>query len=133
MMPARYISAIASMMPEPQMPVTPCPRPPRAKPGSSDQASAPITLKRGSSVARVDAHALDRARRGALAAGDLRALEGRAGRRRAGEQARPVAEHDLGVGADVDEQRASLAAVRPSASTRRRQSAPTWPAMQGSV
>ena len=34
----------------------------------------------------VDAHALDGAGRGALAAGDLRALEGRAGRRGAGEQ-----------------------------------------------
>ena len=36
---------------------------------------------------------------------DLRALEGRAGRARAGQQAVAVAEHDLRVRADVDEQR----------------------------
>ena len=52
MIPARYISAIASMMPEPQMPVTPIGAIASAKPGSSDQRSQPITLKRGSSVAR---------------------------------------------------------------------------------
>ena len=44
------ISAITSMIPEPQMPVTP-----RAlsapKPGSSDQRSEPMTRKRGSRVA----------------------------------------------------------------------------------
>src|SRR3546814_16625550 len=51
---------------------------------------------------RVDAHALDGAGRRALAAGDLRALEGGAGRRRAGQQAVAVAEHDLGIGAAVD-------------------------------
>ncbi len=51
----------------------------------------------------VDAHALDRARRRALAAGDLRPLERGAGRRGAGEQPLAIAEHDLGVGADVDQ------------------------------
>ena len=61
---------------------------------------------------RIDAHALDGARRRALAAADLRALEGRTGRARAGEQALVVAEHDLGIGADVDEQRHLLGEVR---------------------
>ena len=103
--PARNISATASMMPEPQMPVTPILPVAAAKPSSSDQRSQPITLKRGSSVVPVDPHPLDRARRRPLAAGDLRALEGRAGRRRAGQQPVAVAEHDLGIGADVDHQR----------------------------
>ena len=91
-----------------------------------------MTLKRGSSVCGIDAHALDGAGRGALAAGDLRALEGRAGRARAGEQPLAVAEHDLGVGADVDEQR-DLVVAGPGARTRitPAASAPTWPAMQG--
>ena len=75
-----------------------------AKPGSSDQSSMPMTRKRGSSVVAVDPDALDRARRGALARRDLGALEGRAGRRRRGEQAVLVAEHDLGVRPDVDDQ-----------------------------
>ena len=44
--PARWSSAIASMIPEPQTPVT-CAA---ANPGSSDQASVPITRMRGSSV-----------------------------------------------------------------------------------
>ena len=105
MMPERNISAIASMMPDPQMPVTPSAPVASAKPGSSDQKSEPITLKRGSSVFAVDAHALDRARRGALAAGNLRAFEGRAGRRGAGEQTVAIAEHDFGIGADIDQQR----------------------------
>ena len=61
---------------------------------------------------RVDAHALDGAGRGALAAGNLGALEGRAGRRGGGDEALPVAEHDLGVGADIDQERDLLAAVR---------------------
>ena len=83
-----------------------------AKPGSSDHRSQPITLNLGSSVSAVDAHALDRARRGALAAGDLRALERRAGRRRAGEQPLAIAEHDLGVGADVDQKGQFVLEVR---------------------
>src|SRR6185437_13320159 len=62
---------------------------------------------------RVDPYALDRARRGALATADLCTLERRAGRARAGEQALPVAQHDLGVGADIDEQRNFLAKVGP--------------------
>ena len=43
-MPARNSSAIASMMPEPQMPVTPVAATAASKPGSSDQRSEPITL-----------------------------------------------------------------------------------------
>ena len=111
MIPARYISAIASMIPEPQTPVTPrslgrlgearIVRPEIA----ADHLEARLQRR------AVDAHALDRARRGALAAGDLRALEGGAGRRGAGEQALAIAEHDLRVGADVDEQRQLVAKV----------------------
>ena len=52
----------------------------------------------------VDAHPLDRAGGGALAAGDLRALEGRPCRRRGGDEPFALAEYDLGVGADVDDQ-----------------------------
>ena len=52
----------------------------------------------------VDADALDRARRGALAAADLGALEGRPGRAGGGEQPVGVAEDDLRVRADVDDQ-----------------------------
>ena len=63
-------------------------------------------------VQAVDAHAFDRARRRALAAGDLSALEGRAGRRGAGEQPLAGAEHDLGVGADVDEKGQLVLEVR---------------------
>ena len=48
-MPHKNISAITSMMPEPQTPVTGVAG---SKPGSLDHNSQPITLKRGSSVAR---------------------------------------------------------------------------------
>ena len=61
---------------------------------------------------RVDPHALDRARRGALAAADLRPLERRPGRARRGEQPVAVAEHDLGVRADVDDQVDLVAEIR---------------------
>jgi hypothetical protein len=61
----------------------------------------------------IDAHALDRTGRGALAAADLRALEGRAGRAGAGQQALVVAQHDLGIGADVDQQRHLFGQVGP--------------------
>ena len=50
MMPARYMQAMASMMPEPQMPVTPCSPTCDSNSGSSDHSSQPITRKRGSSV-----------------------------------------------------------------------------------
>ena len=52
----------------------------------------------------VDADALDRAGRRSLPAGNLGALEGRAGRGRAREQALAVTEHDLGVGAHIDDE-----------------------------
>jgi len=47
----------------------------------------------------------------ALAAKDLRALEGGPGRRRAGEQAASVAEQKLGVGAEVGYQRQFVAQI----------------------
>ncbi len=50
--PARNISATTSMIPEPQMPLIPVSAMPAAKAGSSDQASTPMTRKRGSSVSR---------------------------------------------------------------------------------
>ena len=95
------------------MPVTPVAAVASAKPGSFDQRSQPITLMRGSSVSRIDAHALDRARRRALAAADLRAFERGPGGARAGEQPAAVAEHDLRIGADVDEQRHRVGQIRP--------------------
>ena len=70
-----------------------------------------MTLNRASSVCGIDAHALDGARRGALAATDLRALERRARRARAGEQPLAIAQHDLRVGAHVDEQSQLIAEV----------------------
>ena len=100
------------MMPEPQMPVTPVAATAASKPGSSDHRSRADDLEARLERDGIDAHALDRAGRGALAATDLRALEGRAGRARAGEQAVAVAEHDLGVGADIDQQREFVAAGR---------------------
>ena len=100
------------MIPEPQTPVTPrrlgrlCEARLVGPEIAADHFEA--RLKRRP----VDPHPLDRARRGALAAGDLRALEGRAGRRGAGEQPLAIAEHDLGVGADVDEKRELVPEVR---------------------
>ena len=60
----------------------------------------------------VDADALDGAGRGALAAADLGALEGRAGRTGRGEQPALVAQDDLRVGADVHEQGHALGQLR---------------------
>ena len=57
-----------------------------------------------------DAHGLDRAVGGAHAAADLRGLEGRPGGRGGREQALDVAERDLAVRADVDEQPQPLVA-----------------------
>ena len=48
--PARYSSAIASMIPEPQIPVIPVDVVDSGKAGSSDQWVLPMTLKRGSRV-----------------------------------------------------------------------------------
>ena len=52
MIPARYISAMTSMIPEPQMPVTPVPDIASLNPGSSDHRSLPMHLNLGSSVSR---------------------------------------------------------------------------------
>ena len=60
----------------------------------------------------VDAHPLDRARGRTLAGLDLRAFEGGAGRRGRGQQPRAVAEHDLGIGADIDDQHRLVRPVR---------------------
>ena len=70
--------------------------------------SARFVPKRGREI-----RAANRNGRGTLAAGDLCSLEGRAGRRRGGDDPFPVAENDLGVGADVDEQRHLLVEVGP--------------------
>ena len=59
-----------------------------------------------------DADALDGARRGALAGGNLRAFEGRAGRRRGGKHAVAVADDDLGVCSDIDDKRVDLILLR---------------------
>ena len=48
--PDRYISAITSMIPEPQIPLTPTRALLSANSGSSDHCSQPMTRKRGSSV-----------------------------------------------------------------------------------
>ena len=98
--PARWSSAIASMIPEPQTPVTCVP----ANPGSSDHASHPDHADARLERLRIDAHALDRTRGRTLAARDLRALERRPGRARGGEESVAVAEHDLGVRPDVDDE-----------------------------
>jgi hypothetical protein len=73
-------------------------------------------LERGA----VDPNALDRAGGGTLAAGDLRALEGRPGRARRGEDPSSSTEHDLRVGADVDQQLELRGAVWPLGEHRRR-------------
>ena len=83
---------------------------PSAKPGSSDHRSQPMTLKRGSSEIAVDPDTLHGARRGALPAADLGALEGGSGRARRGEQPVPVAQDDLGVRAHVHEESDGLGA-----------------------
>ena len=58
-----------------------------------------------------DLHDLDGAVRRTHAAPDRAALEGRPGGRCGGDDGVPVAEHDLAVGADVDEQPRALVAV----------------------
>ena len=121
---------MTSTMPEPQMPVTP------VGDGLGEARLVrpelePMTRKRGSSVCAVDPHAFDGAGRRALAGGDLRAFEGGAGGRGGREQPARVAEHDLGVGADVDDERQRVGEYGVSASITPAASAPTWPAMQG--
>ena len=111
-MPARNISAMTSTMPDPQMPVTP--EPPDdalearlVRPARRADDPEPRLERRP-----VDPDPLDRAGRGALAAADLGALEGRPGRARRGEEPALVAEDDLGVGADVDREAHGLRAMR---------------------
>ncbi len=61
---------------------------------------------------RIDAHAFDRARRGPLTGADLRPLERRSRRARCRVLTIAIAEHDLGVGADVDQQLHVLGPMR---------------------
>ena len=96
--PTLTSSATASTRPEPHSPrgatspITPSSTPGRPRPG----------------VSLID---LDRAVGGAHAAADRAALERRPGRRRGRQDPLAVAEHDLAVGADVDEQPDPLVAV----------------------
>ena len=62
---------------------------------------------------------------------DLGALEGRAGRARRGQQPALVAEDDLGVRADVDDERHPLGLVRLLGEDHAGRVGPTWPAMHG--
>ena len=121
--PTRTSSAQASTRPEPHTPT-----------GSS----SPITPSTDAVV--VDAHGLDRARRGAHAAADLGRLEGRAGGRGRRQQAVARAEGDLAVRADVDEQAQPAVALQAAGQqarddvaadvgAERRQDA--WPARAG--
>ena len=112
MMPARYISAITSMMPEPHTPVMPV-----AAVASLETALVGPQIRADELETRferltIDAHALDRSGRRALPAADLRAFECRARGTRAGHQARAIAEHDLGVGADVHQQSHLVGKIR---------------------
>ena len=53
MIPDKYISATASIIPDPQIPVIPIDTVFSLKSGSSDHKSEPITLKRASRVDRL--------------------------------------------------------------------------------
>ncbi len=132
--PARYISAITSMMPEPQIPVTPVAAVAEAKPGSFDQRSQPITCARLERLP-IDAHALDRARRGALAAADLACPRTRGP---SAEQASrrlwlPRTISAFSVPTSTSSVTSSERESGCSASTTPAASAPTWPAMHGST
>ena len=131
MIPARNISAIASMIPEPQTPVTPVVAVASAKPGSSDQKSQPITLKRGSSVARS-------MRMRSIAPGAARWPQEICAPSKAGpvgdEQASSRSRLPNTISALVPTStmsRSSSLRYGASASTTPAVSAPTWPAMQG--
>ena len=100
------------MMPEPQMPVTPVAEVASAKPSLVGPKLAADDLDLGLQRLTVDAHPLDRAGGRALAGGDLRAFEGRARGRGRGQQPLAVAEHDLGIGADIDDQHGLVGPVR---------------------
>ena len=81
----------------------------------------------------VDPDALDRARCGPLPTRDLRAFERRPRRAGGGEQSVAVAEHDLRVRADVDDQVHDVLVVGASDRMTPAVSAPTWPAISGSA
>ena len=117
--PQIAISATVSMMPEPQMPVTPVERDRLGEAFFVRPEIAADHLEARLERRAVDAQALDGARRGALAAADLRALEGGPGRRRASEQPLTVAEHDLGIGADIDDEADLVGEIRGLRTTRR--------------
>ena len=92
--PTLTSSATASTRPEPHRP---------ARLDVADHAELDVVV--------ADLDDLDRAVGGPHAAADRAALERRAGRRRGREDPVAVAEHDLAVGADVDEQPGALVAV----------------------
>ena len=124
--PARYSSATASTIPEPQTPVTwtrrTRPRPTRRR--SRSRATA----------ARASRGRCERARRHPAPRAD-RTRSARPRRRgrwaRRCEQSVAVAEHDLRVRADVDDEADSSPRYGASDSSTPAVSAPTWPAMQG--
>ena len=104
---------MTSTMPEPQTPVTPVRRVDASKPGLvRPAADEPMTRKRGSRVSLS-------IRTRSIAPGAARwpheicaPSKAGPGRRRGGEQPVPRAEDDLGVRADVDEQRDLVREVR---------------------
>jgi hypothetical protein len=66
-----------------------------------------------------------------LARADLRALERGAGGRGTGQNAGLVAQEDLGIGADIDDEREVIGLIGFFGQATAAASAPTWPAMQG--
>src|SRR6202047_4492087 len=98
MMPHRYISAMTSMIPEPQIPVTPVATTTASNPGSAGPKAGADDLESGLQRYRIDTHTLNRARRRPLTAADLGSLECRTCRARAGEQAGVVSQHHLVLG-----------------------------------
>ena len=96
--PVRNRSASKSIMPEPQMP------------RGLDVADGRIRASAGGGI---DRDLLDGADGGAHAAFDAAALERRAGRAGTGHEEIAVADHDLAVGADVDEEVDVLGVGRP--------------------
>src|ERR1700730_8289809 len=69
-------------------------------------------LESGLQRSWIDPHALDRTGRGTLSATYLSAFESGSGWTRAGQQTVAITEHDLRVGADVDQQSQLIAQVR---------------------
>ena len=134
MMPARYISATTSMMAEPQMPVTPVAAAAvleaRLVRPFVDADDAVFRLQRDG----IDAHALDRAGCGALAATEISAPS----------KAGPVGEEAATTRSRLPSTISALVPTStssiilswrcgPSDSVAPAASAPTWPAMQGSM